>query len=78
MLCLLTVNNVTYEHQVFLRAATDRDFRSCVAVGFGGSSTGCCGSVEKFNLKPAMDLRRFAANARVAKSPSTVLSGDDA
>lgn len=73
----LLIIKLTYEHQVFLRAARDRGCRSCVAVGFGGGSIGC-GSVEKFNLKPAMDFRRFAASARVAKSPSRELSGDEA
>lgn len=62
---------------MFRRAARDRDCRSLVAVDIGSGATGCA-SVEKFNLKPAMDLRRFAANARVAKSPSWDLSGEEA
>lgn len=71
------VIKLTYEHHVFLRAACDRDCRSSGTVNLAGESTDCA-SEEKFNLKPAIDLRRFAAKARVARSPSWDLSGDEA
>lgn len=47
---------------MFLRAKCDR--AGSAGVDFG------CESVGRFSLKPAMDLRRFAASARDAKSVS--------
>lgn len=59
--------NQTYEHHVFLRAKGDRG--GSVGAGFG------CDSVVRFNLKPAIDLRRFAARARDARSALCIDSG---
>jgi hypothetical protein len=61
----------TYEHHVFLRAKCDRVWSGVVGVF-------SCGSWLRFNRRPAIDLRRLAARARVARSESWAWSGEEA